>query len=189
MDWGLLQRSQFRSDSPESSAMDSFLWLAGRMLKGSQSPLPWDLTLEHMDTGHLVLVLLLQPLGSVSVNDMKIKPTCSKSGKAALPTLPERPCQGTLTELPVAWFLVRHSLCRGTGIWYLVPGPGRMGKVCTFQGPGPREVGCRVTAEAGKGIGEGLWRGPTPHKTLTLVDKHSAITLWCWGDVFHPQSH
>lgn len=148
--------------------MDSFLWLAGRMLKGCQSPLHWDLTLGHVDTGHLILVPLLQPLGSVSVNDIKIKPTCSKSGTAALPTLPERPCQGTLTELPVAWLLVRHSLCRGTGVWYLVPRPGRMGKVCTFQGPGAGEVGRGVRAEAGKGIRGGPMEGTHSAQDLDL---------------------
>lgn len=31
--------------------------------------------------------------------------------------------------------------------------------------------------------------GTHSHKTLTSVDKHSAVTLCCCGDVFHPQPH
>lgn len=106
--------------------MDSFLRSAGRMLSLCAGTWPS----EHMETGHLVLVLLLQPLGGILVNDIKRKRTCSKSGKAALPTLPEWPSQGT--ELLVAWLSVRHSPCGGTGTWSLVLGPGRTGKACTF---------------------------------------------------------
>ena len=165
---GTSPKEPFRSDDPESSGRGSFLWSAGRMLKGYESPLHQDLTLEHVETGHLVLFLLLQPLGAVSVNDIKIKPTCSESGKAALPTLPEWPSQGTLTELAVAWLLVRHSPCGGTSIWDLIPGPGRTGTVCTFQGPGMGEVGCGVTAEAGKGIPGGPMEGTHSAQDLDL---------------------
>ena len=145
--------------------MDSFPRSAGRMLRGCQCPLHRDLALEHMETGHLVLVLLLQPLGSVLVNDIKRKRTCSQSGKAALPTLPGRPSQGA--ELPVAWVSVRHSPCGGAGTWYLVPG-GRERRAHS-RGRAPGRWGAGSQQRLGRALGEGLWRGPAPHKTLTWL--------------------